>query len=43
MIAVPIVPGRLYHVRGCGIELDVIAAHGCDAICHALGLRRRQD
>lgn len=36
MSATPIIPGRLYRVRGAGIDLTVIAAHGCDAICNAL-------
>ncbi|MBS1198129.1 MAG: hypothetical protein H6R18_1914 [Proteobacteria bacterium] len=36
MSARPIIPGRLYHVRGSGIDIKVIAAHGCDAICNVL-------
>lgn len=36
MIATPIIPGRLYRVRGAGLDLTVIAAHGCDAICNVL-------
>ena len=36
MSATPIIPGRLYRVRGCGLDLNVIAAHGCDAICSVL-------
>lgn len=36
MSATPIIPGRLYRVRGAGMDLDVIAAHGCDAICSVL-------
>lgn len=39
MSAQPIIPGRLYRVRGAGLDLAVIAAHGCDAICHALAQR----
>jgi len=36
MHATPIIPGRLYRVRGAGLDFTVIAAHGCDAICNAL-------
>lgn len=36
MSATPIIPGRLYRVRVAGMDLDVIAAHGCDAICSVL-------
>ena len=36
MSATPIIPGRLYRVRGAGLDLTVIAAHGCDAICNVL-------
>lgn len=36
MHATPIIPGYLYRVRGCGIDLRIPAAHGCDAICNAL-------
>lgn len=36
MTATPIIPGRLYRVRGGGLDMPVIAAHGCDAICLAL-------
>lgn len=38
MSAQPIIPGRLYHVRGAGIDMDVLAPHGCDAICRALAV-----
>jgi hypothetical protein len=36
MSATAIIPGRLYRVRGSGLDITVIAGHGCDAICHAL-------
>jgi hypothetical protein len=36
MSAQAIIPGRLYRVRGAGLDITVIAGHGCDAICHAL-------
>ena len=36
MSAKPIVPGRLYRVRGAGLDIKVIAAHGCDAIYNVL-------
>jgi hypothetical protein len=36
MIAQAIIPGRLYRVRGAGLDVSVIAGHGCDAICHVL-------
>ncbi|EFU5258205.1 hypothetical protein HT797_004538 [Salmonella enterica] len=38
MSARPIVPGRAYRVRGCGLDLVVLATHPCDAICAALDL-----
>lgn len=38
MSAKPIIPGRLYRVRGAGLDLEVIAPHGCDAICNALAM-----
>lgn len=38
MSATPLIPGRLYHVRGAGFDLDVVASHGCDAICRVLNL-----
>lgn len=36
MSAQAIIPGRLYRVRGAGLDMNVIAGHGCDAICLAL-------
>ena len=36
MSATPIIPGQLYRVRGAGMDITVIAPHGCDAICNAL-------
>lgn len=36
MLATPLVPGFLYHVKGCGLDLTIVASHGCDAICIAL-------
>lgn len=32
MSATPIIPGRLYRVRGCGIDTHVLAASGFDAL-----------
>lgn len=36
MSAKPIKAGRAYQVRGMGIDVVVLAAHPCDAICIAL-------
>ena len=36
MIAHPIIPGRAYRVRGSGLDLIVLASHGCDALLIAL-------
>ena len=41
MSATPLIPGRLYRVRGAGLDLKVIAAHPCDAICIGLDLLGR--
>lgn len=38
MIARPIVPGRLYRVRGGGLDITVMAAHPCDAIAIAMDI-----
>lgn len=38
MSATPITPGRAYRVKFQGQTFDVIAAHGCDAICAVLDL-----
>lgn len=38
MSARPIIPGFLYHVRGCGLDLNVVAPHGCVAILTVLNL-----
>lgn len=38
MVATPLIPSCLYHVRGAGLDFNVLAAHGCDAICIALGM-----
>lgn len=38
MSASPLIPGRLYHVRGAGLDFNVLAGHACDAICIALGM-----
>lgn len=38
MTARPVIPGRVYRVRGCGIECNVMAEHGCDAILIGLQL-----
>ena len=36
MIAIAITAGRLYRVRGLGLDLPIIAGHACDAINSAL-------
>lgn len=41
MSATPLIPGRLYRVRGAGFDLKVIASHPCDAICIGLSLVER--
>ena len=38
MSAKAIIPGRLYRVHGAGLDMDILAPHGCDAICHALAV-----
>jgi len=38
MSATPIIPGHLYHVRGGGLGLDIIAAHPCEALRIALDI-----
>lgn len=38
MHATPITPGFIYRVTGCGIDINVLAGHGCDAICIALAM-----
>jgi hypothetical protein len=38
MHATPVVPGSIYHIRGAGLECNVLAAHGCDAILIGLSL-----
>ena len=38
MSASPLIPGRLYRVRGSGLDLNIIAPHPCDAICIGLSL-----
>lgn len=32
MSATPIIPGKLYRVRGCGFDTHVLAASGFDAL-----------
>ena len=41
MSASPLIPGRLYRVRGSGLDLKVLAPHPCDAICIGLNLLER--
>mgnify|MGYP007090093065 FL=1 len=41
MSAAPLIPGRLYRVRGAGLDLKIIASHPCDAICIGLDLLER--
>jgi len=38
MSAQPIIPGRLYRVRGAGIDVNIFAPHGIVAICNALAI-----
>jgi hypothetical protein len=38
MSARPIIPGRIYAVRGLGIEANVLADNGCTAILIGLQL-----
>lgn len=38
MSATPLIPGKLYRVCGAGIQIDMIARHGCDAICAAMAI-----
>ena len=38
MSARPLIPGRLYRVRGAGLDLSVLASHPCDAICAVLNM-----
>ena len=41
MSATPLIPDRLYRVRGAGLDLKVIASHPCDALCIGLDLLER--
>lgn len=41
MSAAPLIPGRLYRVRGAGLDLQVIASHPCEALCIAIDLLER--
>ncbi len=38
MSATPLIPGRLYRVRGAGLDLEVFASRPCDALCIGLDL-----
>lgn len=38
MSARPVIPGRIYAIRGLGIECNVMADHGCTAILIGLQL-----
>jgi len=38
MAATPIIPGRVYRVRGCGLDLNVIATHPCEALRIAIDM-----
>jgi len=39
MAATPLIPGRLYRVRGgSGLDLVIIAPHPCDALCIAIDM-----
>lgn len=38
MLASPVIPGVAYRVKYQGRTIDVLAAHGCDAICTVLKL-----
>jgi len=41
MIAIPLIPGRVYRVygrlAGCKSGVTVMASHPCEAICIAMG------
>lgn len=39
MIATPLLPGRLYRVRGMGLDLTVLAQHACAALCIAMSIQ----
>jgi len=41
MSATPLIPGRLYRVRGAGLDLEVLASHPCEAICIGLEVLER--
>jgi hypothetical protein len=41
MSAAPLIPGRLYRVRGAGLDLQIIASHPCEALCIAIDLLER--
>lgn len=41
MSATPLIPGRLYRVRGSGLDLGVLASHPCEAICIGLEVLER--
>lgn len=36
MVATPIRPGTSYRITGSGLDLVILAAHPCDALCVAL-------
>jgi hypothetical protein len=36
MSARPLIAGRLYRVRGMGLDLTIIAGHACDALIIAV-------
>jgi hypothetical protein len=38
MIAAPIIPGKLYHVRYLGRTIEIVADHACRAIAIALDI-----
>jgi len=38
MHAAPIIPGEAYRVTFAGHSIDVLASHGCAAICAVLAL-----
>lgn len=43
MTATPLIPGRLYRVRGAGLDMTVIASHPCDAIRITIDLLARAE
>jgi len=39
VIAIPLIAGRLYRVRGMGLDLTILARHACAALCIAMSIK----